>query len=44
MTYIPNVNLEIVLNFYFQHRLWAGLWCSIQMMNYLADFFSSFVA
>jgi len=26
-----NVNGEIVLNFYFRHRLWAGLWCSMQL-------------
>jgi len=25
MAYIPNVNGEIVLIFYFRHRLWAGL-------------------
>jgi len=25
MAYISNVNGEIVLNFYFQHRLWVGL-------------------
>lgn len=25
MAYISNVNGEIVLNFYFRHRLWAGL-------------------
>jgi len=29
MAYISNVNGEIVLNFYFQHRLWVGLWCSM---------------
>jgi len=25
MAYISNVNREILLNFYFWHRLWAGL-------------------
>lgn len=25
MAYTPTVNAEVVLNFYFQHRLWAGL-------------------
>ena len=25
MAYTPTVNGEIVLNFYFRHRLWAGL-------------------
>jgi len=25
MAYISNVNGDIVLNFYFRHRLWAGL-------------------
>jgi len=26
MACISNVNGESVLNFYFRHRLWAGLW------------------
>jgi len=30
MACISNVNGEIILNFYFRHRLWAGLWCSIR--------------
>jgi len=25
MAYISNVNGDIVLNFYFRHRLWAGV-------------------
>jgi len=29
MAYIPTVNGEIVLNFYFRHWLLAGLWFSI---------------
>jgi len=31
MTCISNVNGEIVLNFYFRHQLWAGLWCTIPL-------------